>query len=302
MAVRRPPPGRGRRPASTPRSSPPPGCPRISHPLIVALPLPLAALWWRRGGRREDVLGAARAAVPGPLRARPLEHPLLPPAAGAGPAGLGGRARARAARLSLVTVGAVWLSLLPARLALRHGPVRALPGLGAAARRLPRLVAVRRTATLGAPMARRTDQRRAAVFALYQHDLTGRPLDDLFERGAADVHPRAGPRHGRQRRGARPADRAPRDGLEPEPHRAAGAGDPAHRAAGDAPSRPRRGRAPDPARGRDRRGGRDREGVLRRRRARLRQRRARRRAARARAATPSAEPSQPRSDPKRNER
>ena len=27
---------------------------------------------------------------------------------------------------------------------------------------------------------RRTDQRRAAVFALYQHDLTGRPLDDLF--------------------------------------------------------------------------------------------------------------------------
>jgi N utilization substance protein B len=34
-------------------------------------------------------------------------------------------------------------------------------------------------------LARRTDQRRAAVFALYQHDLTSRPLDDLFERGAA---------------------------------------------------------------------------------------------------------------------
>jgi len=32
---------------------------------------------------------------------------------------------------------------------------------------------------------RRSDQRRAAVFALYQHDLTGRPLDELFERGAA---------------------------------------------------------------------------------------------------------------------
>ena len=32
---------------------------------------------------------------------------------------------------------------------------------------------------------RRSDQRRAAVVALYQHDLTGRPLDDLFERGAA---------------------------------------------------------------------------------------------------------------------
>ena len=33
-------------------------------------------------------------------------------------------------------------------------------------------------------MSRRSDQRRAAVFALYQHDLTGRPLDDVFERNA----------------------------------------------------------------------------------------------------------------------
>jgi transcription antitermination protein NusB len=32
---------------------------------------------------------------------------------------------------------------------------------------------------------RRSQQRRAAVFALYQHDLTGRPLDELFERDAA---------------------------------------------------------------------------------------------------------------------
>jgi N utilization substance protein B len=31
---------------------------------------------------------------------------------------------------------------------------------------------------------RRSEQRRAAVFALYQHDLTGRPLDDVFDRGA----------------------------------------------------------------------------------------------------------------------
>jgi N utilization substance protein B len=31
---------------------------------------------------------------------------------------------------------------------------------------------------------RRSEQRRAAVFALYQHDLTQRPLDDLFERDA----------------------------------------------------------------------------------------------------------------------
>ena len=34
-------------------------------------------------------------------------------------------------------------------------------------------------------MSRRSDQRRAAVFALYQHDVTGRPLDETFERGAA---------------------------------------------------------------------------------------------------------------------
>jgi N utilization substance protein B len=32
---------------------------------------------------------------------------------------------------------------------------------------------------------RRSDQRRAAVFALYQHDLTSRELDDLFEPDAS---------------------------------------------------------------------------------------------------------------------
>jgi N utilization substance protein B len=31
---------------------------------------------------------------------------------------------------------------------------------------------------------RRSDQRRAAVVALYQHDLTGRPIDELFEPNA----------------------------------------------------------------------------------------------------------------------
>ena len=34
-------------------------------------------------------------------------------------------------------------------------------------------------------MSRRSDQRRAAVFALYQHELTGRALDDVFERETA---------------------------------------------------------------------------------------------------------------------
>ncbi len=34
-------------------------------------------------------------------------------------------------------------------------------------------------------MSRRSDQRRAAVFALYQHDVTGRELELLFERDAS---------------------------------------------------------------------------------------------------------------------
>ncbi|MBJ7329035.1 MAG: transcription antitermination factor NusB [Solirubrobacteraceae bacterium] len=34
-------------------------------------------------------------------------------------------------------------------------------------------------------MSRRTDQRRAAVFALYQAQLTNRELDDVFERDAS---------------------------------------------------------------------------------------------------------------------
>ena len=36
---------------------------------------------------------------------------------------------------------------------------------------------------------KRTDQRRAAIFALYQHEVTGRPLDETFERGAAPFTP-----------------------------------------------------------------------------------------------------------------
>src|SRR3954447_11617616 len=39
-------------------------------------------------------------------------------------------------------------------------------------------------------MSRRSDQRRAAAFALYQHDVTGRELDDVFERSAS-TFPRA---------------------------------------------------------------------------------------------------------------
>ena len=35
-------------------------------------------------------------------------------------------------------------------------------------------------------MSRRSDQRRSAAFALYQHDLTGRSLDELFEPNASE--------------------------------------------------------------------------------------------------------------------
>ena len=34
-------------------------------------------------------------------------------------------------------------------------------------------------------MSRRADQRRAAAFALYQHAVTGKELDDVFERDAS---------------------------------------------------------------------------------------------------------------------
>ncbi len=107
---------------------------------------------------------------------------------------------------------------------------------------------------------RRSDQRRDAVFACYQRDVTGRPLDELV----ADSRPlhqelaagvEAAPR--RARRG----DRRPRQGLGAGADRAAGA----QRDAGGA-VRDRASRRAD--RGRDRRGDRDRQGVLRRRRAR----------------------------------
>ena len=35
-------------------------------------------------------------------------------------------------------------------------------------------------------MSRRTDQRRAAAFALYEHTVTGKELDDVFERNASE--------------------------------------------------------------------------------------------------------------------
>ncbi len=55
-----------------------------------------------------------------------------------------------------------------------------------------RLHVARVTRTAGRQrMARRSDQRRAAVFALYQADVTERELDDVFERDASHVHARA---------------------------------------------------------------------------------------------------------------
>ena len=121
-------------------------------------------------------------------------------------------------------------------------------------------------------MSRRSDQRRAAVFALYQHDLTGRGLDDVFERDASTftralayaaddyvedldalIERHA---HGWTLDRIAPLEKAIMriallEMLHPDV----------------APGRPA-----DPAGGRDRRGRRDRQDLLRRRRARLRQR------------------------------
>ena len=35
-------------------------------------------------------------------------------------------------------------------------------------------------------MSRRSDQRRSAAFALYEHDVTGKELDDVYERDASE--------------------------------------------------------------------------------------------------------------------
>ena len=117
---------------------------------------------------------------------------------------------------------------------------------------------------------RRSDQRRDAVFALYQREVTGRPLDELLAEREA-VHPRAG--RGRRRRTATSSTRrspATRKGWALE--RIAPLERNIMRVALYEIAAPRR----RPGRGRDRRGGRARQGVLRRRRARVRQRGARR--------------------------
>ena len=76
---------------------------------------------------------------------------------------------------------------------------------------------------------RRRDQRRAAVFALYQQEVTG----ELAGLGAgsrrAPVHDGAGPRRRRPSRGAGRRDRPPRPRLVAGPHRPAGAQHPARR-------------------------------------------------------------------------
>src|ERR671910_515376 len=87
-------------------------------------------------------------------------------------------------------------------------------------------------------MARRTNQRRDAVFALYQSDLTGRGLDDLLGRSSSEY--------------TRALAHATEDYSEELDDLI--------------------GRHADPAGGRDQRGSRAGEDVRRRRRARLRQR------------------------------
>ena len=99
-----------------------------------------------------------------------------------------------------------------------------------------------RATTSRAPRMRRSEQRRAAVIALYQHDLTGRPLAEVVRGPRLAVRAGARARGRRPRGGARRGDRPPRA-------RVVGGADPAaraeHHAGGadrDAP--PRRGRRP----------------------------------------------------------
>ena len=95
-----------------------------------------------------------------------------------------------------------------------------------------------------------------------------------------DLHAGAGLRRAGLRGGSRRAHRAPRQGLDGHPHRPAGEGDHARRAARDHPPRRRARRHADPAGGRHLRGGRDGQDVLRIGGAGVRQRHPRRRPAR----------------------
>ena len=129
-------------------------------------------------------------------------------------------------------------------------------------------------------MSRRTDQRRAAVFALYQHELTGRALDDVFERDAgrftrALAHATADHQDELDAHIARHAEGWALDRIAPLERAIM-------RVALLEMLHPDlvEGDAPDPAGGRDRRGGRDRQAVLRGRGAAVRQRHPRRDAAR----------------------
>ena len=110
----------------------------------------------------------------------------------------------------------------------------------------------------------RSSSAAAAVVALYQHDLTGRPLEETLGPNASLFVARARARRRRPRRGARRADRPPRARLVGRADPAAGAQHHARRADRDAAPRRGPGGRADPAGGRDRGGGRERQDVLRR--------------------------------------
>ena len=112
---------------------------------------------------------------------------------------------------------------------------------------------------------RRTEQRRAAIWALYQSDLLGRPLEQTFPR---DAHAFTRALAELVRDHQPELDELIRDARErlvARADRAARALDPAGRPGRAAVPRDAARRAGDPARGGDRRGGRDRQAVLRRR-------------------------------------
>ena len=177
--------GSSRRPRGCPRS---PSADRRAGAAASRFVVAAGRTRWQEPRRGA---GPARAAVPRALRAGSVEPRLLPAASRAGVARLGGAERPPCAVLTLATTVATWLSFVtydahgygpflatsPGRSrsrSIRLGPVH--PRSASVAR-----PARRRQPSYPQPAMRRSEQRRAAVFALYQHDVTGRPLDDVFE-------------------------------------------------------------------------------------------------------------------------
>ena len=220
-----------------PRHADGPGVAAAAHPPAdrgrAGSPSPLA--WWLRSGperNRDDVLGVLALAfllrcMLDPWNLVYYHLPLVVALAAW---------EARRGRdlpvLALVATAACWLTFVVYDERAGYGPYLAYLAWARAARRRPRrraLAAGRarrgararppqlapdagltRQLRCARPMSRRSDQRRAAVFALYQHELTGRALDDVFERDAAPSRARSRTRRPTTRRSSTPSSPATR--------------------------------------------------------------------------------------------